>query len=66
MDVPVTALAHMCVPIEEEWNLDGLPLLGTCFPMTSDACSEDLDGDGLVTVVDLLLVLGAFGQPCAE
>lgn len=66
VDVPVTALAHMCVPIEEEWDLDGVPLLGTCFPPAPESCAEDLDGDGLVTVADLLLVLGAFGQPCAE
>ena len=66
VDVPVTALTHMCVPIEDEWDLDGAPLLGTCFPPTSGSCSEDLDGDGAVTVADLLLVLGAFGQPCPE
>jgi hypothetical protein len=66
VDVPVTALAHMCVPIEDEWDLDGAPLLGTCFPPTSESCSEDLDGDGAVTIADLLLVLGAFGQLCPE
>ena len=56
----------MCVPIKEEWDLDGVPLLGTCFPPAPESCAEDLDGDGAVTVADLLLVLVAFGQPCAE
>ncbi|MEC8598069.1 MAG: hypothetical protein VXY61_06905, partial [Bacteroidota bacterium] len=66
VDVPVMALAHLCIPIEGEWNLDGQPLLGTCFPSESETCTEDLDGDGLVTVADLLMVLGAFGQACGE
>ena len=55
------ALAHFCMPIEDEWNLDGQPWLGTCFPPESETCTEDLDGDGWVTVADLLMVLGAFG-----
>ena len=66
VDVPVTALAHLCIPLEAAWNFDGEPLLGTCFPSTSDPCPEDLDGDGFVTVSDLLMVLGAFGQACTE
>ena len=66
VDVPVTALAHLCIPLEDAWNFDGVPLLGTCFPSASDSCPEDLDGDGLVTVADLLMVLGAFGQACPE
>jgi len=66
VDVPVMALAHLCVPLEEDWNLDGKPLLGTCFPPLPDPCPEDLNGDGMVTVVDLLLVLGSFGQACTE
>ena len=32
VDVPLTALAHMCVPIDPAWNLDGVPLTGTCYP----------------------------------
>ena len=66
VDVPVMALAHLCIPIEDEWNLDGQPWLGTCFPPEPETCTEDLDGDGLVTVADLLMVLGAFGQACEE
>ena len=38
----------------------------TCFPPESETCTEDLDGDGLVSVADLLMVLGAFGPPCQE
>ena len=66
VDVPVMALAHLCIPIEDEWNLDGQPWLGTCIPPEPETCTEDLDGDGLVTVADLLMVLGAFGQACEE
>ena len=66
VDVPVMALAHLCIPLEAEWNLDGQPWLGTCFPSDAETCSEDLDGDGLVTVADLLMVLGAFGQACSD
>ena len=66
VDVPVMALAHLCIDLEPEWNLDGQPLLGTCYAQTTDSCPEDLDGDGLVTVADLLMVLGAFGQSCVE
>ena len=29
-----------------------------------DSCPEDLDGDGLVTVSDLLQLLGSFGEAC--
>ena len=59
-------MAHLCIPLEAAWNFDGVPLLGTCFPSALDSCPEDLDGDGLVTVTDLLMVLGAFGQACPE
>ncbi|MDB4787146.1 alkaline phosphatase family protein [Flavobacteriales bacterium] len=64
VDVPVTALAHMCVPIDPAWNLDGVALSGTCYPGTAAPCPEDVNGDGVISVVDLLLVLGVFGQPC--
>ena len=66
VDVPVMALAHLCIDLEPGWNLDGQPLLGTCFTEPSSTCPEDLDGDGLVTVADLLMVLGAFGQACSD
>ena len=66
VDVPVMALAHLCIPLEDAWNLDGAPWLGTCFPDPALSCPEDVNGDGLISVVDLLQVLGAFGQSCAE
>ena len=28
------------------------------------ACDTDLDGDGLVTVSDILFLLGLYGTPC--
>jgi hypothetical protein len=64
VDVPLTALVHMCVPIDPLWNLDGVSLTGTCHPGMATPCPEDLNGDGVISVVDLLLVLGAFGQDC--
>ncbi|MEL6393358.1 MAG: alkaline phosphatase family protein, partial [Bacteroidota bacterium] len=29
-DLPVTALTHLCVPIDHSWNLDGESLIPTC------------------------------------
>lgn len=29
-DVPVTALTHLCVPVQESWNLDGKSHVETC------------------------------------
>ena len=62
VDVPVTALAHLCIPLEDAWNFDGVPLLGTCFPSPPDACPEDLDGNGEINFNDLLLLLAAWGN----
>lgn len=30
VDVPVTALTHLCIPIEEDWALDGTSLIEEC------------------------------------
>ena len=30
-DVPVTALDHLCIPIDANWNLDGNSLISNCF-----------------------------------
>lgn len=30
VDIPVTALAHMCIPIQEAWDLDGNSLVPLC------------------------------------
>ena len=44
------------------WDSD----LSLCMPdgVTGVVCPEDLDGDGIVAVGDLLLILGAFGTLC--
>ena len=65
-------LLQTCVPSEEfvealqiiacgegtYWNEE----LGICLPI--DSCPEDLDGDGIVGVEDLLTLLSSFGTPC--
>ncbi len=33
-----------------------------CIPM--DNCLEDMDGNGVIDIVDVLQVLGAFGDEC--
>ena len=38
------------------------PTTQTC--QTFNSCPEDLDGDGIVTVSDLLQLLGSFGENC--
>ncbi len=32
-------------------------------PLTCDPCTEDINGDGAVNVLDLVLLLLCFGQP---
>jgi len=32
VDVPVTALTHLCVPIDEAWGLEGTSLIAECMP----------------------------------
>ena len=40
---------------------------GTCvFEAQANTCPQDINGDGEVTVSDLLDLLGAFGVPCSE
>lgn len=65
-------LLQTCVPSEEfvealqiiacgegtYWNEE----LGICLPI--DSCPEDLNGDGVVGVEDLLTLLSSFGTPC--
>ncbi|MGB1074422.1 MAG: glycosyl hydrolase, partial [Flavobacteriales bacterium] len=38
---------------------------GTCV-LEATTCAEDVDGDGMVGVSDILLVLSTFGQTCAD
>lgn len=30
VDIAVTGLTHLCIPIENEWDLDGVSLIGAC------------------------------------
>ena len=51
-DVPVTALTHLCIPIDASWNLDGVSLIPNCM----GTILEETDGDnqGLIKVSDIL------------
>lgn len=60
VDIPVTALTHLCIPIEESWNLDGQSWVATCAVEQGD-CVSDINGDGLVNLADLLIILSNFG-----
>jgi len=37
---------------------------GSCVFECSPACAEDVNADGFVSIQDLLLILGAFGDAC--
>lgn len=39
-DVALSALAHLCIPIESEWDLDGKPIFSAC-PPYEDPCTVD-------------------------
>jgi hypothetical protein len=58
VDAPVTAMTHLCVPIDPAWNLDGISWVPDC--AIAD-CEGDFDGDGIVNVSDLLYILAGFG-----
>ena len=40
------------------------PIQALCVGVDSATCTEDLDGDGLVGVTDVLTLLSAFGSIC--
>ncbi len=52
VDVPVTALTHLCVPIDSSWQLDGVSLIPDCI----GTILEEIDGDpkGLIKITDVL------------
>jgi len=51
-DVPVTALTHLCVPIDSNWQLDGVSLIPDC---TSTMLEEiDSEPKGLIKITDVL------------
>ena len=51
-DVPVTALTHLCVPIDNNWQLDGVSLIPDC----TGTMLEEIDGEpkGLIKITDVL------------
>ena len=53
-----------CTYLDAE-NYDALATMdnGSCI-LGASSCAEDVDGDGLVGVSDILAVLSKFGQPC--
>ena len=52
VDVPVTALSHLCVPINSSWQLDGVSLIPDC----NGTFLEEIDGapKGLLKITDIL------------
>ncbi|MEC7863584.1 MAG: LamG-like jellyroll fold domain-containing protein [Bacteroidota bacterium] len=51
-DVPVTALTHLCIPIDNNWQLDGISLIPNC----SSTILEEIDGEptGIIKITDVL------------
>lgn len=51
-DVPVTALSHLCVPIDNNWQLDGISLIPDCI----GTMLETIDGESrnLIKITDVL------------
>jgi hypothetical protein len=51
-DVPVTALTHLCVPIDSNWQLDGVSLIPDC----TGTILEEINGEskGLIKITDIL------------
>ena len=51
-DVPVTALTHLCVPIDSNWQLDGVSLIPDC----TGTILEEINGEpkGLIKIADIL------------
>jgi hypothetical protein len=59
VDVPVTAMTHLCMDIIPEWDLDGISWVGSC--TDTGACLNDVNSDGVIGVTDILLILSEFG-----
>ena len=51
-DVPVTALTHLCVPIDINWQLDGVSLIPDCIGTIIDEI--DCAPKGLLKITDIL------------
>ena len=50
-DVPVTALNHLCIPIDENWLLDGESLLSDC---SETSIEEIFNKKSLIQTIDVL------------
>ncbi|MGY8987636.1 MAG: LamG-like jellyroll fold domain-containing protein [Flavobacteriales bacterium] len=51
-DVPVTALTHLCVPIDNNWQLDGVSLIPDCFGTNVEGINNK--PNRLVKITDIL------------
>ena len=51
-DVPVTALTHLCVPIDNNWQLDGVSLIPDCFGTYVEETYNN--PDNLIKITDIL------------
>ena len=51
-DIPVTALTHLCIPIDNNWDLDGISLISPC----SSTILEEIDSEPmqLIKIIDVL------------
>ena len=58
-DVAVTAMTHMCLPIESGWYLDGVSWVAPCVPLTT--CPEDVSQNGIIDIYDVLAILADYG-----
>jgi hypothetical protein len=51
-DIPVTALTHLCIPIDNNWQLDGVSLIPDCSSTNlEEIYSEEKK---LVKIIDML------------
>jgi len=51
-DVPVTALTHLCVPIDNNWQLDGVSLISDCIGTIIEEIDEK--PKSLIKITDVL------------
>jgi hypothetical protein len=51
-DVPVTALIHLCIPLDINWQLDGMSLISDCTSTITDEI--DSEQKGLIKIIDVL------------
>ncbi len=51
-DIPVTALTHLCIPIDNNWQLDGISLIADCI----GTYNEEIDNkpNSVIRITDIL------------